>query len=322
MNIQWHPGSGKRTVAVWELSPRRQTLAAVLLSLLALVLGAAPLVFSTVLSRWRRRAAEMEVAALNSRRKEALELATSALRQTFIRLGSDRDLIGRVAFLYELPGLARTSLTFSADADGRLEAAEQVLDFLRRLLRALEETEKNHPDWPGLTPSLSPVPESTFVPTGSFGWSTSRLTGQSEFAAGLDLACPAGQPVRSPADGVVRWSGPFPLRPGYSYGHLGRIVAVRHGDRAVTIFGYLASTRVRRGQTIRRGDLLGSVGIDPWLSAPRLRFEVWRLTPSGAAPIDPRVTMLDVSSPEVAGALRQALRGSPRSGPELPAEFR
>ena len=38
MNVQWHPGSGKRTVASWEFPPARQKLAAVLLALAAAVL--------------------------------------------------------------------------------------------------------------------------------------------------------------------------------------------------------------------------------------------------------------------------------------------
>ena len=260
---------------------------------------------------------------LNHRRKEALDLATSALRQTTGRLSSDRDLLGRVAVLYDEPALARAAASFpdSGGADaGRLEAAESELEFLRGALQKLGEAEGRHPDWPAITPSVSPVAESSFVPTNSFGWTVSRLTGAREFLAGLDLACPAGIPVSSSADGVVRWAGAFPIRFGSPYGHLGKIVAILHGDRAVTVFGYLDSVLVRRGQSVRRGERIGTVGTSPWINAPRLRFEVWRFP--GPLPIDPRLAMLNVSSPDVAGALRQALRGPARGAPELPAEFR
>lgn len=323
MKIQYHPASGKRTVLSLEFSPARQKLAAALLVFLAAVLGAFPLLFSIVLVRWRRGEVESEVVALNQRRKEALDLATSALRQTASRLSADRDLLGRIAFLYDQSALVRAASAFPdsdrADA-GRLAATEAELEFLRGALRRLEEVEAANPAWPGQSPSISPVPESAFVPTNSFGWTISRLTQEREFLSGLDLACPAGLPVVSTADGLVRWAGAFPIRPGSPYGHLGRIVAIRHGDRAVTIFGYLDSVQVRRGQSIRRGDRIGTVGTNPWVSAPRLRFEVWRFP--GPVPIDPRLAMLNVSTPEVAPALRQALRGAPRNAPELPAEFR
>jgi murein DD-endopeptidase MepM/ murein hydrolase activator NlpD len=292
---------------------------------LAAVLGGFPLLFSTVLVRWRRGEAESEVAALNQRRKEALDLATSALRQTAARLTTDRDLLGRVAFLYDQPALARVASAFP-EADGanagRLAATEAEMEFLRGALRKLEEVEAANPAWPAESPSISPVPESAFVPTNSFGWTISRLTGEREFLSGLDLACPAGLPVVATADGLVRWAGAFPIRPGSPYGHLGRIVAIRHGDRAVTIFGYLDSVQVRRGQSIRRDDRIGTVGTSPWVNAPRLRFEVWRFAATGPFPIDPRLAMLNVSSREVSSALRQALRGPVRNAPELPEEFR
>ncbi len=313
MKIQWHPASGKRTVFSWELTPGRQKGAAAILLFLAAILGSFPLSVSVVMTRWERREADAEVEALNSRRKEALDLATSALRQTGERLGSDSDLLGRIAFLYDLPGLARSASSFPRQPEPRLEATEAQLDFLRRALQKLTDVETLHPGWPSSSPSISPVAESTLVPTGDFGWTVSRLTGEREFLTGIDFACPAGSPVSATADGVVRWAGNFPIRPGSPYGHLGRIVAIQHGDRAATIYGYLESVQVRRGQAVRRGDRIGGAGMSPWLAAPRLRFEVWRLSNAGAIPIDPRIAMLNVSGPDVGQALRQALRAAPRN---------
>ena len=148
MKIQYHPASGRRTVVSLELSPARQKLVTALLLLLAAVLGGFPLLFSTVLVRWRRGEVESEVVALNQRRKEALELATSALRQTASRLASDSDLLGRIAFLYDQPALARQASAFpvSARADpGRLAATEAELEFLRGALQRLEEVERANP---------------------------------------------------------------------------------------------------------------------------------------------------------------------------------
>jgi murein DD-endopeptidase MepM/ murein hydrolase activator NlpD len=284
-----------------------------------------PLSLGGVLNRWRRRQAEAEVAMLNARRREALELATSALRQTRERLDSDRDLLARVAYLYDLHPIARR-IAFAppggATAENALAESERQVAVLTGAVTAIEDYESRNGDAATSTPSISPVPESAIVATGGFGWRVSRITGQTEFSAGVDLAAPKGRPVSATADGVVRWTGPVSFRGPGAYFRFGKIVAIRHGGRAVTVYGNLESIAVRRGARVRRGERIGFVGDSPWFGAPRLRYEVWRLAGSDAFPMDPRLTVLTDREPGVLDALRKALKSAARAPVSLPAEFR
>ncbi len=326
MKFQWHPGSGKRPVVSFEISPRGQRIVAAILGASAILLVSLPLSLCTVLLQWRRREANEEATLLNTRRREALEVATSGLRETDDRLASDRDLLLRILFLDDLPALLRAPDPLARkplDPEDRLEATERELATLTRAVEAIGQVEREHPDWPGITPSVAPVPEAALVVADGFGWGVSKLTGETEFSTGADLAAPEGSPVCAAADGVVRWAGTFPFRPASPYGHYGRIVAIRHGDRMVTVYGNLATVTARRGARVRRGERIGSVGQSRWLNAPRLRYEVWRLGGGEPVPFDPTIAMLNYRAPDVPGTVKKAFSRAPaRNYAPLPSEFR
>lgn len=323
MKVQWHPSSGRRTVFSLDLEGRAGAALGGAAAACAVLWLALPPTLAAVLARWRRGQAEAEVAALNARRREALDLATSALRQAGERLEGDRTLVARIAYLYRLYPLARrVAAEGSAPAANVLEDAERRVALLTQAVAALEEEERRDPEAPPLTPSTAPLPETTWVPTGEFGWGISRITGETEFAAGIDFAASRGRPVLATADGVVRWTGPVTFRGGPAYFRLGKIVAIRHGDRSVTVYGNLAALSVRRGQAVRRGDRIATVGENPWFGAPRLRYEVWRTSEGEPYPIDPRISILSDRSGPVMAALRKALASTPRAPFELPRDFR
>jgi murein DD-endopeptidase MepM/ murein hydrolase activator NlpD len=326
MRIQWHPGSGKRQVVAFEISARGQRILVALLAAAALLLAVLPLSLSTVLLRWRRRAADEEAALLNARRKEALEVATSGLRETDERLANDRDLLLRILYLYDLHALLRAPDPLAEpppDPEGRLAATEREIEILSRVVEAIRDVEARNPDWARATPSIAPLPEAVLVIAEGFGWRVSKLTSETEFSTGADLAAPEGSPAYAPADGVVRWAGSFPLRARSPYGHLGKIVAIRHGDRMVTVFGNLASVAVKREARVRRGEKIGTVGQSRWVNAPRLRYEVWRLGGAAPQPINPAIAMLNIRVADVPGILKKAAaRTSAHNYAPLPAEMR
>ncbi len=326
MRVQWHPASGKRTVFSIDLEGRGGARVFVAAATCALLWLALPPALGAVLGRWRRGLAEADVAALNARRREALDLATSALRQASERLESDRVLVGRIAYLYGLRPAARRVAGAAGpgapEPANVLEASERRVALLAEAVSTIETEERRDPSLAALTPSTAPFPDTGWVATGDFGWRLSRITGESEYAAGLDLAAPRGRPVFASADGVVRWTGPVTFRGAPAYFRFGRVVAIRHGERAVTLYGNLESISVRRGQAVRRGDRIGTVGESPWFGAPRLRYEVWATSEGEPYPIDPRLAILTDRSPGVLEALRKALGPPARPPFPLPAEFR
>jgi murein DD-endopeptidase MepM/ murein hydrolase activator NlpD len=92
---------------------------------------------------------------------------------------------------------------------------------------------------------------------------------------GIDLAAPAGTPVRTAAEGAVLFAGP---QQGY-----GLLVIVEHAHGLVTVYAHNRDLRVRTGQQIREGQVIATVGESGKTSGPHLHFEVRQ----DGAPVDP-----------------------------------
>jgi murein DD-endopeptidase MepM/ murein hydrolase activator NlpD len=114
------------------------------------------------------------------------------------------------------------------------------------------------------TPSIWPV---RGYLSASFGNRIDPFTGQRDFHAGIDISTPLGTRIHAPADGVVIAVG--------VKGAYGNAVTVDHGFGIVTQYGHMASFNVKRGQRLRRGDVIGFVGSTGRSTAPHLHYEVW-----------------------------------------------
>jgi len=113
------------------------------------------------------------------------------------------------------------------------------------------------------TPTIAPVKG---IYTSGFGLRRDPVNGRPEFHPGLDIAAPAGYPVRASADGVV-------LRAGLN-GGLGRSAALSHGFGYGTVYGHMSRLAVQPGQRIHRGDVLGYVGNTGHATGYHLHYEV------------------------------------------------
>ncbi len=83
---------------------------------------------------------------------------------------------------------------------------------------------------------------------------------------GVEIKASRGTPVKAVAPGVVRFAKWFR---GY-----GNMVIVDHGNSYYTIYAHLAAIRVRSGQSVKIGDVLGTVGDTGSMQGPSLYFEI------------------------------------------------
>ena len=97
----------------------------------------------------------------------------------------------------------------------------------------------------------------------------------SEAHDGIDLAAPAGTPVKTAAAGEVLFAGD---QKGY-----GLIAIVEHPNRLVTLYAHNRDLRVKTGQKVREGQVIATVGDSGATSGPHLHFEVRR----DGKPVDP-----------------------------------
>lgn len=103
---------------------------------------------------------------------------------------------------------------------------------------------------------------------------------------GIDLAAPAGTPVKTAAPGTTLYAGE---QKGY-----GLIVIVQHDGGLVTLYAHNRDVRVKTGQKVREGQVVATVGDSGKTSGPHLHFEVRR----EGVPIDPLEVLGPVPAPE------------------------
>jgi len=156
------------------------------------------------------------------------------------------------------------------------------LDRVESDLARLLEWEQAHPRELAALPLGRPYGGELAVPVQGFGPRRAVVGGtELEFDTGVDVALPAGTPIVAPAAGTVLWAGEAPTGAGPEWWRLGRIVVVRHDEFWLTLYGHCGTLRVGRGQRVRAGDLLGTVGATGWAPAPQLHFETRRRTGGG-----------------------------------------
>ncbi len=170
----------------------------------------------------------------------------------------------------------------------------EQLGVLEAFLNEVRSFESSHREQVETTPSTSPLRGADFVLTSPFGTRTSPFTKGIDFHAGIDLAAAVGTPIYAPANGVVAFAGRYPLRRSVGWWRYGNLVALRNGERFITLFGHCDEIKVRSGQKVRQGDVIATVGNTGWSTNPHLHYEVRRLDPDREfVPIDPRIYILD-----------------------------
>ena len=83
---------------------------------------------------------------------------------------------------------------------------------------------------------------------------------------GLDIAAPAGTPIKAAADGKVTFSG-------YSGGY-GYVVKMSHGNGIETYYGHCSALYVSAGEKVEAGDTIAAVGSTGNSTGNHLHFEV------------------------------------------------
>jgi murein DD-endopeptidase MepM/ murein hydrolase activator NlpD len=93
---------------------------------------------------------------------------------------------------------------------------------------------------------------------------------------GINLAVPEGTPVKAADDGVVAYAG-NELK-GY-----GNLVLVRHSNGFVTAYAHTSEIMVKRGDAVKRGQVIAKSGQTGSVTSPQLHFEIRK----GSTPVDP-----------------------------------
>ena len=119
-------------------------------------------------------------------------------------------------------------------------------------------------------PAIQPVANKDLRRIASYyGYRMDPFYKVKKFHEGVDFTAPTGTEVYASGNGVV-------TRTKRSRGGYGRHIIVDHGYGYSTMYAHLSKSEVRRGQKVKRGQLIGYVGSTGKSTAPHLHYEVRR----------------------------------------------
>lgn len=146
-------------------------------------------------------------------------------------------------------------------------------------------------------PALAPQPEAAKAPvaepeqTASLSASNFRWPARGRVIAGfganggnegINIAVPEGTPVKAAEAGTVTYAGSEVK--GY-----GNLVLIRHDNGYVSAYAHNGSLSVKRGEQVKRGQVIATSGQTGNVTSPQLHFEIRK----GATPVDPMKHLAD-----------------------------
>ena len=153
-------------------------------------------------------------------------------------------------------------ITTNKKDESTVKVAKQSLneDIEEKIDEIEEEIEIESHTVQGIYLEVTPV---SGIITSRFG---NRESIRSYGHTGLDIAAPAGTPIRVTADGEVTFSG-------YSGGY-GYVVKVSHGNGIETYYAHCSELYVSTGEKVKAGDIIAAVGSTGNSTGNHLHFEV------------------------------------------------
>ena len=188
----------------------------------------------------------------------AREIAALQKQATAGRAAIERTVAARSALIDSID--ARRNL--NAQLTGELEAAQQKLQTAIAQMGTGPAAAVTLPLRPFRGALPWPAPG---IVTGRFGRQKTSRYGTSLTRNGVEISLADGQPVHAIHDGTVAYADPFT---GY-----GTLVIIDYGDNAYSLYGYLASLEVARGDRVDAQSTVGLTGRNP-AGNPSLYFEL------------------------------------------------
>lgn len=155
-----------------------------------------------------------------------------------------------------------SSIEKTLDAlSGRMKTQEQSY-------RVVESLVKDKATLLAHTPAIQPVSNRNLNRIASgFGVRIDPIYKTQKLHQGLDFTAPQGTPIYATANGQISHAG----NKGSGYGNY---VVINHGYGYQTLYGHMARIKVRMGQSVKRGEVIGWVGSTGKSTGPHCHYEV------------------------------------------------
>ncbi|MFT4525320.1 MAG: murein DD-endopeptidase MepM/ murein hydrolase activator NlpD [Granulosicoccus sp.] len=156
-----------------------------------------------------------------------------------------------------------------------IKETSEKLDMLTRQLvvqsRSFDEVislAKSKEEMLSAIPAIQPVANEKLKRVASgFNWRIHPIYKIRHFHTGIDFTANRGTEIYATGDGVVKQVEI--KRNGY-----GKNIKIDHGYGYVTLYAHMSKFNVRKGQKVKRGEVIGYVGTTGTSTAPHLHYEV------------------------------------------------
>ncbi|VAW13364.1 Peptidase, family M23 [hydrothermal vent metagenome] len=119
-------------------------------------------------------------------------------------------------------------------------------------------------------PAIQPINNSDLTRMASgFGWRSDPFTKARKMHRGMDFSAAKGTPIYASGDGKV-------TRADNNSSGYGKHIRIDHGYGYMSLYAHMSKYNVKRGQKVKRGDLIGFVGNTGRSEGPHLHYEVWK----------------------------------------------
>lgn len=171
-----------------------------------------------------------------------------------------------------------TSAELITETNKKIEELSKAIYIQSKSYDEIEKLAQNKIDMLAAIPAIVPVPHNTNSVrqiSSGYGYRIHPLYKISKFHSGMDFTGTIGTPVHATGNGVVE---SCTTDKGY-----GKYVVVNHGYNYKTVYAHLNKINVKKGQTVKRGDVIGEMGNTGQSTAPHLHYEVRK----NDRPVDP-----------------------------------
>lgn len=152
----------------------------------------------------------------------------------------------------------------------RMDQITKQLDIQSKSLDEIARLSTDKEKLLAAIPAIQPVSNEDLTRMASgFGYRTDPFTKARKKHWGMDFTAPRGTPIYATGDGTV--SRADATASGY-----GKHIRITHGYGYESLYAHLSKYNVRRGQKVKRGDLIGYVGSTGRSEAPHLHYEIFK----------------------------------------------
>lgn len=154
------------------------------------------------------------------------------------------------------------------NATKRIDQITKQLVIQSKSLDEIAKLTENREKLLAAIPAIQPVSNEDLTRMASgFGYRTDPFTKKRKKHWGMDFTSPRGTPVYATGDGKV-------IRADAGAAGYGKHIRIEHGFGYKSLYAHLSKYNVRKGQKVKRGDIIGFVGSTGRSEAPHLHYEI------------------------------------------------